>query len=51
MPQMMPLSWIILFILFIFVFLLFNIYNYSNFSYQQKISMFYKKPILFNWKW
>nr|AVN68119.1 ATP synthase F0 subunit 8 [Anaplecta calosoma] len=52
MPQMMPLSWLMLFMLFSATFVVFNIMSYFNFNYiPQKNS---KKEILSkktSWKW
>nr|AXZ71058.1 ATP synthase F0 subunit 8 [Lonchoptera multiseta] len=53
MPQMAPLSWLILFIFFTIMFIFFNIMNYYNFntSKKSKENMMMSKSISFNWKW
>nr|QHH25538.1 ATP synthase F0 subunit 8 [Trypetoptera punctulata] len=53
MPQMAPISWLILFLVFSTVFLLFNILNYFAVVYTpQPLSSFSSKttPTL-TWKW
>nr|WHM51527.1 ATP synthase F0 subunit 8 [Zootermopsis nevadensis]WHM51540.1 ATP synthase F0 subunit 8 [Zootermopsis nevadensis]WNR50548.1 ATP synthase F0 subunit 8 [Zootermopsis nevadensis] len=52
MPQMMPLSWLILFISFSTIFVMFNTMNYFSFTQtnkkmQKKIKLTKKT----NWKW
>nr|YP_005351194.1 ATP synthase F0 subunit 8 [Periplaneta americana]ADD71929.1 ATPase subunit 8 [Periplaneta americana] len=52
MPQMMPLSWLMLFSFFSIMFMLFNSMNY--FSYIPIKSLTEKKMInmkIMNWKW
>nr|WAX39158.1 ATP synthase F0 subunit 8 [Anaplecta sp. 4 ZQW-2020] len=53
MPQMMPLSWLALFIVFSLTFTLFNIISYFSVSYptmnNNKKSMMSIKPM--GWKW
>nr|QPN54144.1 ATP synthase F0 subunit 8 [Holotrichia oblita] len=51
MPQMAPMSWLILFFLFIVVFMLFNVLTYFSFIYPVK--SFKKKKIdkKIYWKW
>nr|YP_010620983.1 ATP synthase F0 subunit 8 [Periplaneta ceylonica]WAX39366.1 ATP synthase F0 subunit 8 [Periplaneta ceylonica] len=52
MPQMMPLSWLTLFIFFCMMFMMFNFVNY--FSYIPMKLMIEKKMIsmkIMNWKW
>nr|AVN67734.1 ATP synthase F0 subunit 8 [Eurycotis opaca] len=52
MPQMMPLSWSLLFMFFSTMFLLFNLINY--FSYIPIKTLTEKKMInikIMNWKW
>nr|YP_010621022.1 ATP synthase F0 subunit 8 [Hebardina formosana]WAX39405.1 ATP synthase F0 subunit 8 [Hebardina formosana] len=52
MPQMMPMSWLNLFIFFSTMFMLFNSMNY--FSYIPMNNMTEKKLIntkIMNWKW
>nr|AVN67778.1 ATP synthase F0 subunit 8 [Periplaneta brunnea] len=52
MPQMMPLSWLMLFIFFSMMFMLFNFMNY--FSYIPMKMLTEKKMInikIMNWKW
>nr|AXS65140.1 ATP synthase F0 subunit 8 [Cucujoidea sp. 21 KM-2017] len=51
MPQMSPLSWLLLFMIFSFTFLMFNIINYYSFLYNIKKSSKSKKKTLINWKW
>nr|YP_003097167.1 ATP synthase F0 subunit 8 [Psacothea hilaris]ACR44356.1 ATP synthase F0 subunit 8 [Psacothea hilaris] len=51
MPQMAPLSWLILFILFISIFFLFNIMNFYSFNYKEKSIKQKKSLLTFNWKW
>nr|YP_010471480.1 ATP synthase F0 subunit 8 [Thienemanniella nipponica]UVG40819.1 ATP synthase F0 subunit 8 [Thienemanniella nipponica] len=60
MPQMAPISWLILFFLFTLSFFLFNIMNYfnklflninnnkENLNFKNNTKNFYKK---INWKW
>nr|QLY89931.1 ATP synthase F0 subunit 8 [Clusiodes albimanus] len=53
MPQMAPISWLLLFIMFSLIFILFNIMNYySFFTLSPKSSMVSKNmtPSL-TWKW
>nr|YP_010448660.1 ATP synthase F0 subunit 8 [Sinelater perroti]UTS56948.1 ATP synthase F0 subunit 8 [Sinelater perroti] len=51
MPQMAPLSWLILFFFFIVIFMILNSLNYFSFSYppKMKTKKVYSKFI--NWKW
>nr|UFR82984.1 ATP synthase F0 subunit 8 [Xylotrupes beckeri intermedius] len=51
MPQMAPLSWLMLFFLFVTIFFLFNIMNY--FTFQYPVSFKTKKSTMkkINWKW
>nr|AVN68196.1 ATP synthase F0 subunit 8 [Melanozosteria sp. Cairns, Australia] len=52
MPQMMPLSWLMLFIFFSIMFMMFNFINY--FSYIPIKFLTEKKKInikMMNWKW
>nr|YP_010620970.1 ATP synthase F0 subunit 8 [Mimosilpha disticha]WAX39340.1 ATP synthase F0 subunit 8 [Mimosilpha disticha] len=52
MPQMMPLSWLTLFIFFLIMFMLFNFINY--FSHIPTKLLTEKKMInikIMNWKW
>nr|WAX39314.1 ATP synthase F0 subunit 8 [Homalosilpha sp. 1 ZQW-2020]WAX39327.1 ATP synthase F0 subunit 8 [Homalosilpha sp. 1 ZQW-2020] len=52
MPQMMPLSWLMLFIFFLTMFMLFNFINY--FSHIPIKLLTEKKMInikIMNWKW
>nr|QVM79273.1 ATP synthase F0 subunit 8 [Niphona lateraliplagiata] len=51
MPQMAPLSWLILFIFFLISFLLFNISNYFTFNYSTKKTKLDKIFMKYNWKW
>nr|AYQ18996.1 ATP synthase F0 subunit 8 [Ptilodactylidae sp. 3 ACP-2013] len=53
MPQMAPMSWVILFILFSLTFILFNLVNYYLFNYKSINSTNTKKypKSNFNWKW
>nr|AXS64798.1 ATP synthase F0 subunit 8 [Phalacridae sp. KM-2017] len=51
MPQMAPLSWLLMFIIFSTIFLIFNIMNYYNFLYPIKKTLIIKKKISINWKW
>nr|YP_010463412.1 ATP synthase F0 subunit 8 [Peltoperlopsis sagittata]UUK29388.1 ATP synthase F0 subunit 8 [Peltoperlopsis sagittata] len=52
MPQMAPISWLILFITFSSIFLIFNSMNY--FSFLPPLPQSHKKSISqtpMNWKW
>nr|AVN67690.1 ATP synthase F0 subunit 8 [Blatta orientalis] len=52
MPQMMPLSWLLLYVFFFIMFMLFNFMNY--FSHIPMKSLMEKKMInikIMNWKW
>nr|AVN67712.1 ATP synthase F0 subunit 8 [Eurycotis decipiens] len=52
MPQMMPLSWFLLFLIFSTMFMLFNLMNY--FSHIPMMNFMEKKMInikIMNWKW
>nr|YP_002265565.1 ATP synthase F0 subunit 8 [Priasilpha obscura]ACF35111.1 ATP synthase F0 subunit 8 [Priasilpha obscura] len=51
MPQMMPLSWLTLFIYFSLIFLMYNSMNYFLFIYPIKKFKFDKKLIQLSWKW
>nr|YP_010439950.1 ATP synthase F0 subunit 8 [Pseudoechthistatus hei]UTD44996.1 ATP synthase subunit 8 [Pseudoechthistatus hei] len=51
MPQMAPLSWLILFMFFLFIYLLFNISNFYNFKYSSKSDLKNKNILNYNWKW
>nr|QHN56420.1 ATP synthase F0 subunit 8 [Dohrniphora cornuta] len=52
MPQMAPISWLLLFIVFSITFILFNIMNYYSFIYKPESSETTKKSFKsFNWKW
>nr|UBN09071.1 ATP synthase F0 subunit 8 [Geoscapheus robustus] len=51
MPQMMPLSWVILYMFFIIILFMFSFVNYYSFI---PLPFFYKKtpsPKIMNWKW
>nr|YP_006503899.1 ATP synthase F0 subunit 8 [Porotermes adamsoni]AFM92399.1 ATP synthase F0 subunit 8 [Porotermes adamsoni]WHM51904.1 ATP synthase F0 subunit 8 [Porotermes adamsoni] len=52
MPQMMPISWLILFLTFSATFIMFNLTNYFS-SIQQSESKMTKEIITtkMNWKW
>nr|UCU57946.1 ATP synthase F0 subunit 8 [Dicronocephalus adamsi] len=51
MPQMAPLSWLILFIMFCLTFILFNILNYYCFIYKVKSTSSKKTINKISWKW
>nr|YP_010596320.1 ATP synthase F0 subunit 8 [Sthenias yunnanus]WAJ61222.1 ATP synthase subunit 8 [Sthenias yunnanus] len=51
MPQMAPLSWLILFLFFIMIFMIFNIKNFYMFNYLPKSSISNKNIVTYNWKW
>nr|AVN67380.1 ATP synthase F0 subunit 8 [Elliptorhina chopardi] len=51
MPQMMPLSWFILFLFFILMLLIFSFINYYSFIPQPSLSSKNLSPITMNWKW
>nr|YP_009271736.1 ATP synthase F0 subunit 8 [Osmoderma opicum]ANY27994.1 ATP synthase F0 subunit 8 [Osmoderma caeleste] len=51
MPQMSPLSWLILFIIFVWVLILFNVLNYYCFLYPVKTYSTKPKTLKINWKW
>nr|YP_010248585.1 ATP synthase F0 subunit 8 [Trachys variolaris]QTK22439.1 ATP synthase F0 subunit 8 [Trachys variolaris] len=52
MPQMAPLSWLMLFITFSLTLIIFTIINYYSTRYQpSKPSMMNKQMNIVNWKW
>nr|YP_010631650.1 ATP synthase F0 subunit 8 [Propomacrus bimucronatus]AFQ62299.1 ATP synthase F0 subunit 8 [Cheironitis sp. MJTNT-2012]WBP61428.1 ATP synthase F0 subunit 8 [Propomacrus bimucronatus] len=51
MPQMSPLSWLLLFIMFLIAFLIFNVLNYFSFLYPVKSKATFTKKHKINWKW
>nr|QTT60870.1 ATP synthase F0 subunit 8 [Potthastia sp. XL1561] len=54
MPQMAPISWLILFLFFSITLILFNILNYYCFSYKNVLSSENKNSLnlqSLNWKW
>nr|AVN68314.1 ATP synthase F0 subunit 8 [Ectobiidae sp. Z140] len=52
MPQMMPLSWLSLYIFFSTTLLLFTLMNYYNYiPLPQSSKMYTKKVKMINWKW
>nr|UFR82906.1 ATP synthase F0 subunit 8 [Protaetia speciosa jousselini] len=51
MPQMSPLSWLILFLIFCLTFILFNILNYYCFLYPVKTASTKPKTQTISWKW
>nr|ASL05709.1 ATP synthase F0 subunit 8 [Monochamus sartor urussovii]UZT27195.1 ATP synthase F0 subunit 8 [Monochamus sartor urussovii]WDE75824.1 ATP synthase F0 subunit 8 [Monochamus sartor urussovii] len=51
MPQMAPLSWLILFLFFILTYLIFNIMNFYSFNYMIKSTKKIKSSLSYNWKW
>nr|QZL38240.1 ATP synthase F0 subunit 8 [Metopina sagittata] len=53
MPQMAPISWLLLFTIFTITFILFNILNYYNFFYSPTSSKKMEKNPLtsLTWKW
>nr|YP_010225754.1 ATP synthase F0 subunit 8 [Propsilocerus akamusi]UDD74631.1 ATP synthase F0 subunit 8 [Propsilocerus akamusi] len=55
MPQMAPISWLILFVFFVFIMILFNILNYYCFFIKNNSQPLEKKAlnnkINLNWKW
>nr|QNG56356.1 ATP synthase F0 subunit 8 [Phalacridae gen. sp. MJ-2020] len=51
MPQMAPLSWLLMFIIFSMIFIMFNIMNYYIFLYPTKEKKLNKKMINLIWKW
>nr|YP_010427099.1 ATP synthase F0 subunit 8 [Eupatorus gracilicornis]USN89943.1 ATP synthase F0 subunit 8 [Eupatorus gracilicornis] len=51
MPQMAPLSWLLLFIMFIIIFMLFNVMNYFSFLYPVSHKTKKKSTQKINWKW
>nr|AXS66403.1 ATP synthase F0 subunit 8 [Cucujoidea sp. 17 KM-2017] len=51
MPQMAPLSWLILFFYFTLIFILYNILNYYLFLYQPKKFLSKTKKLSIFWKW
>nr|AML26035.1 ATP synthase F0 subunit 8 [Staphylinidae sp. BMNH 1274248] len=51
MPQMAPMSWLLLFIMFITVFIMFNILNYYCFMYTPKSTLVKKTTSNLSWKW
>nr|ARH54497.1 ATP synthase F0 subunit 8 [Micrambe villosus] len=51
MPQMAPLSWLLLFIFFSMIFMLYNLSNFFMFLYSVKESNKSKINIKTNWQW
>nr|ALO71241.1 ATP synthase F0 subunit 8 [Tychobythinus sp. 1 EF-2015] len=51
MPQMSPLSWIILFFYFTLIFMAYNFINYYLFIYKSKLVKMKIKNNYFSWKW
>nr|YP_010117769.1 ATP synthase F0 subunit 8 [Diplonevra funebris]QPN53542.1 ATP synthase F0 subunit 8 [Diplonevra funebris] len=52
MPQMAPISWLLLFIIFSITFIMINILNYFNFIYKSEESLSTKiSAKSMNWKW
>nr|YP_011026064.1 ATP synthase F0 subunit 8 [Arctolamia fruhstorferi]WQM87507.1 ATP synthase F0 subunit 8 [Arctolamia fruhstorferi] len=51
MPQMAPLSWLLMFFFFLLIFMLFNIMNYYFYIYKIKFIKNNKFLISYNWKW
>nr|YP_010631637.1 ATP synthase F0 subunit 8 [Propomacrus davidi]WBP61415.1 ATP synthase F0 subunit 8 [Propomacrus davidi] len=51
MPQMSPLSWLLLFTMFLTAFLIFNALNYFSFMYPVKSKTTSAKKNKINWKW
>nr|YP_010411407.1 ATP synthase F0 subunit 8 [Agrilus sichuanus]URN73053.1 ATP synthase F0 subunit 8 [Agrilus sichuanus] len=52
MPQMAPMSWLILFFIFSITFMIFNIINYYSILYYPTFKMKTSKQIKkINWKW
>nr|UOU84996.1 ATP synthase F0 subunit 8 [Chrysopilus cristatus] len=54
MPQMAPISWLILFIIFSFTFILFNMMNYFSYMPSSPKTEELSKEISsksLNWKW
>nr|AXS65292.1 ATP synthase F0 subunit 8 [Histeroidea sp. 5 KM-2017] len=51
MPQMAPLSWVILFIYFTLIFICLNINNYTTFLYPSNKSTSIYSLTSKNWKW
>nr|YP_010999258.1 ATP synthase F0 subunit 8 [Cricotopus flavozonatus]WPM93104.1 ATP synthase F0 subunit 8 [Cricotopus flavozonatus] len=57
MPQMAPISWLILFIVFSIAFMLFNVLNYYCFNYNKTSTSNDEKSVnkfntvKLNWKW
>nr|AML25571.1 ATP synthase F0 subunit 8 [Anobiinae sp. BMNH 1274383] len=51
MPQMAPLSWLILFLIFTITFLVFNTINYTITKYSPKIMSLKSVYTKINWKW
>nr|UQJ73528.1 ATP synthase F0 subunit 8 [Diamesa sp. 3XL] len=54
MPQMAPISWLVLFLVFSITLILFNVMNYycvlpKNLSTSEKKNSFLTSPL--NWKW
>nr|AFA56274.1 ATP synthase F0 subunit 8 [Dascillus cervinus] len=51
MPQMSPISWLILYNLVIMIFITYNLMNYYLFKYNTKAQEIKKLVSKFNWKW
>nr|YP_010946326.1 ATP synthase F0 subunit 8 [Anisolampra panfilovi]WGO57044.1 ATP synthase F0 subunit 8 [Anisolampra panfilovi] len=51
MPQMMPLSWLTLYLFFIIMLLIFSIINYYSFIPKPSFSKKMLSPKTLNWKW
>nr|AKR07175.1 ATP synthase F0 subunit 8 [Nigidionus parryi] len=51
MPQMAPMSWLLLMLSFVLTFLMFNSLNYFSFMYPPQLSKSTSQKLKINWKW
>nr|QYK19488.1 ATP synthase subunit 8 [Tritoma metasobrina] len=51
MPQMAPMSWLMLFFYFFVIFMLVNTMVYFSFIYPVKTVKSFKTPLKISWKW
>nr|ADO60578.1 ATP synthase F0 subunit 8 [Cerylon histeroides] len=51
MPQMAPLSWMMLYLMFLCIFIIFNLLNFYQFKYLPNYSFKQTKISKINWLW
>nr|YP_010925401.1 ATP synthase F0 subunit 8 [Figulus punctatus]WKD83642.1 ATP synthase F0 subunit 8 [Figulus punctatus] len=51
MPQMAPMSWLLMMVVFSITFMIMNSINYFSFNYPPKLQELEKKKISISWKW